>query len=408
MKITFIILFLFSFPLVLLQAQSADPAIKISQTDSVSKNVDSTNQVDVIYYLAKLFKVNRTNEERENKKVQLTLFPSTTSSGKVSFTSFNASFLLGGNATNTNLSTVYFYPYIGFNKQYGFQVQSYIWMPENSWNFVGEYFIYNYPQDTWGLGGDSPDDHETLIEYKQLRIHQQSMKEIWPHFSAGLGYALDNHYNINVEESDWDTLNNYLPYDQSQSISSGIMFPLLYDSRRNSANPKQGFMAALTYNLYTPFLGSDDAWQSLFIDVRKYFPLFKSNPKPHILAFRSYYWTIISGEVPYLDLPADRWEPSAGQSSRGIQQNRYRSNAMLYIGSEYRFGITANGFIGGTVFGSLTSASQYDTQHFMYWHPAGGVGLRMKFNKYSDTNVSLDFAMSKGFFGVYLYIGEAY
>jgi hypothetical protein len=406
MKIIFILIFLLSVLQVLLKAQPADTTLKISQPDTIHNPMDS--QIDMIYYLAKFFNANRTKEVRENKKVQLALFPSTTPSGRVSLTSFNASFVLGGDATNTNRSTVYFYPYIGFNKQYGFMVQTYIWYPENTWNFIGEYFIYNYPQETWGLGGDSPDENETLIEYKQLRIHQKSMKKLWPHFSAGLGYALDNHYDIYVEEAEWDTAGAYLPYYQSSSISSGIMFPLLYDSRRNSLNPKQGLMAALTYNVYSPYLGSDDAWQSVFIDVRKYFSLFRSNPKPHTLAIRSYYWSVVSGEAPYLDLPANRWEPSLGQSSRGIKQNRYRSNAMLFVGSEYRFGITNDGFLGGTVFGSVTSASEFDTQHFKYWHPAGGVGVRMKFNKYSDVNASLDFAMSKGFFGVYLFIGEAY
>ena len=80
----------------------------------------------------------------------------------------------------------------------------------------------------------------------------------------------------------------------------------------------------------------------------------------------------------------------------------------MYFESEYRFGITSNGFIGGVVFGSLTSASEYESQQFLYWHPAGGAGLRMKFNKYSDTNIGLDLALSKDYFGVYLFIGEAY
>jgi hypothetical protein len=44
----------------------------------------------------------------------------------------------------------------------------------------------------------------------------------------------------------------------------------------------------------------------------------------------------------------------------------------------------------------------------MYWHPAGGAGVRMKFNKYSDTNIAFDVALSKGFVNVYLFIGEAY
>jgi hypothetical protein len=81
---------------------------------------------------------------------------------------------------------------------------------------------------------------------------------------------------------------------------------------------------------------------------------------------------------------------------------------MLDFEAEYRFGISYNGFWGGVIFGSITSASEYESQHFLYWHPAGGAGVRMKFNKYSDTNISFDVAVSKGFVNVYLFIGEAY
>jgi len=107
-------------------------------------------------------------------------------------------------------------------------------------------------------------------------------------------------------------------------------------------------------------------------------------------------------------LPSNGWEPAFGTSSRGIQQNRYRSNALLYFETEYRFGITANGLLGGVVFANATSASQYGTQQFTYWHPAAGAGVRIKFNKYSRTNVTLDYGFSKGYQSVYLNIGEVF
>ena len=244
---------------------------------------DSVKPVDLVDYLVKWLKVKNPEEKRDNRKIRFTLFPTTSSSGKTSFTSFNASFLLGGDATNTNRSTIYFYPYIGFGGQYGFDVQSFVWFPQNSWNFIGEYFIHNYPQDTWGLGGNSPDEYETLIDYQQLRIHQKSLKEIWPHFFAGVGYSLDQHYNIQVEEGEMnEEFSGYFP--DKNSTSSGIVLPVKYDSRRNSVNPKQGFMADLTFSFFTPVLGSDEKWQSLFLDVRKYFPYSRPGNQTSLLS----------------------------------------------------------------------------------------------------------------------------
>jgi outer membrane protein assembly factor BamA len=394
----------------LLKAQSDYRLATDTALNSTAFNfpIDSVKPVDLVDYLVKWFKVKNSDKKRTNRKVRFSLFPSTSniSGGKTTFTSFNISFLLGDRA-KTNASTIYFYPYIGFGGQYGFQLMPNIWLHNNSWNFTGEYFILNYPQNTWGLGGNTPDEDETLIDYKHIRIHQNATKGIFPHFSAGIGYSLDQHYDISVESTDLSSnVAEYFPKGQTSSTSSGLTIPILYDSRQNSNNPQQGLLTCFTYSFYNTLLGSDNNWQSIFFDVRKYFPL--PGKRSNILAFRGYYWTIVNGKVPYLDLPANRWEPSSGQASRGIRQNRYRSNAMLDFESEYRFGITTNGLWGGVVFASVLSASEYDTQQFMYWHPAAGAGVRMKFNKYSNTNIALDFGFSKGFASVYLFIGEAF
>jgi outer membrane translocation and assembly module TamA len=81
---------------------------------------------------------------------------------------------------------------------------------------------------------------------------------------------------------------------------------------------------------------------------------------------------------------------------------------MFYYETEYRFGITANGLIGGVVFANLNSASEFGTQQFKYWHPAAGAGIRVKFNKYSRTNVTFDVGVSKEYWTVYVNIGEAF
>ena len=382
----------------------------IELPDSVLKleKRDTLRRVDLVDYFVKIFKIKDSEERRNDRKVRFSLFPTRSSAAgdKTVFTSFNIAFLLG-DISDTKVSNIYFYPYIGFGGQYGFQIQPNLWLSRNSWNFIGEYFILNYPQNTWGLGGNSQEENLTLIDYDHTRIHQNAMKGILPNLSVGVGYAWDKHYNISVEESVYsDVINSYMPEDKDYTISSGITLPIMYDLRKNQLNPQKGFMASFTYSYYHPFLGSDDKWQSVFLETRKYFKI--PGGKSKIFAFRSYYWSIISGNPPYLDLPANRWEPVPGSASRGIRQNRFRSNALLYFESEYRFGITANGFIGGVIFASVTAPSEYDTRQFKYWHPAGGTGIRLKFNKYSNTNVTFDFGFSKEFASVYLNIGEAF
>jgi hypothetical protein len=368
---------------------------------------DTTRQVDLVDYFSQFFKVKNTEEKRENKKFRFSVFPTGAGNGSGALvTSFNITFIQG-HEKNTNVSSIYFIPYISFSNQYGFILRPNVWLSRNSWNFSGEWFLLRYPQYTWGLGGNSSSDDKSLVNYYHVRFHQNILKGLPYNLAAGLGYALDHHYNISVEENeDGNVIEEYPVGEKENTISSGILVPLIFDKRYNSNNPPRGGFINLTWRFNSTALGSDHDWQSVFLDLRKYFSL--SRKKQNIIALRSYYWSIISGQVPYLDLPANGWEPGPGSSARGLQQNRYRSNGLLYFESEYRFDITANGFLGGVLFANLTSASEYNSQNYMYWHPAAGFGLRFKLNKFSRTNLTFDCGFSKEFFTVYVNLGEVF
>lgn len=396
MKSKFLIL-LFLFVVLAVKAQDMD-------TYFINKQNDSIPQVDGIDYLIQLFKIKKSQEKIQNKKVNFSFFPvdARNAGDRVLVSSFNATFLLG-DKSNTNNSTVYLIPYISFSNQYGIELYPTIWLKENSWNFVGEYFALNFPQDTWGLGGNTPENNETLVDGNTIRIHQNVLKGILPNLAVGLGYQYDEHQELEIKETNLDA--DIPETTTNKTTSSGLSIPIVYDNRKNINNPQEGMYSSITFLYNDPSLGSDTKWQSLFFDVRKYFsiPFARS-----VLALRSYYWTILSGETPYFDLPSSRSEPGTGSSSRGLQKNRYRSNAMLFFESEYRFNISRNGFFGGVVFANTTSASEYETQHFKYWKPGIGAGIRLKFNKYTKVNVAFDFGISKDYASVYLKIGEVF
>jgi outer membrane protein assembly factor BamA len=223
-----------------------------------------------------------------------------------------------------------------------------------------------------------------------------------PNLAVGLGFQYDNHYHLSIAESQIFTDN---PEISTNSISSGLTFPIVYDSRKNIVNPQNGLYSSLTFRFNSPTFGSDHHWNSIFLDIRKYYSIPNTRS---VLSFRSYYWSVLSGEVPYFDLPSTQSEPTTGMASRGIKKNRFRSNAMLFLESEYRFNITKNGFVGGVLFSNVTTTSQYDSQCFKYWKPSVGTGILLKFNKYTKVNVALDFGISKEYSTVYLNIGEAF
>jgi len=375
---------------------------------AVAQPADSVPAVDLVEVIIKKLHINFHENKRAERKVHFSLFPTQggVSGGRAVVTSFNAAFNLG-EASNTRVSSVYFIPYITFTGKYGFLIRNSIWLPRNAWNLSGDYRILKYPQSTWGLGGSSEGAISTEIDNSYFRFYQTALKGIGRNWNVGVGYMLDHHYNIEeITDGSEGFLNRYPTGNDRKTTSSGLFFPVAYDARGNSINPQGGAYVLVGYRLNTPVMGSDHLWHSLYIDGRKYFSF--SDYRQNILAFRSYYWTVLSGQVPYLDLPAIGWDLGIIPSGRGIEQGRYRSNALLYVESEYRFDLTANGLFGGVVFSNVSSASEFETQNFQTWHVAAGAGLRIKFNKYSRTNILFDFAASKEYMAVYLNIGEAF
>jgi len=372
-----------------------------------SQNLDST-QVDLVDVVLGRKNFKEANQYRSNKKIQFSFLPapvSTPGGGKAVITSINAAFFLG-NPAYTNLSNIYLVPFTDFSGRYGLYVKPNLWLDKNSWNFIGDYRIARFPQSTWGLGGSTKEVEETLIETDFIRIYQNALKNIGKGWFAGIGYALD--YNYNIEESDFAVeghLDRYLLDTSDPSVSSGITFNIAYDIRYNPINPPKGGYFLASWRVNTKSLGSDQDYQTLFIDARKYLPMprWKS-----IFALRSYYWTLLKGNAPYLHLPATNWAPASGIASRGFQSGRYRSNAMLYAEAEQRMNITANGLFGLVAFANVASASEFETQNFKTWKVGAGFGLRTKFNKYSNANFALDFGFSENFWSVWINLGEMF
>jgi hypothetical protein len=383
-----------------------------AQGDSLAERTDTIKLLpaaDVIEVGIRLFKIDTTRKPRSSKKVNFSLLPTGAAvpgGGAAVVTTLNAAFYLG-DRSHTNLSTVDFTPVFTTTGKIIISLKSSLWLKDNSANISGETRYFKYPDYTWGLGGNSPEENRSILNFEYIRFYQSILKKIIGNFSAGAGYRFDRYYNIEEELEDSSGTPNLKTYPYgtgSSSQSSGFTLQALFDSRRNSINPPGGKYLSIVYRDNPINLASDYSWQSLFIDGRMYFP-FNSN-KRKLLAFRSYYWTVISGNVPYLDLPANGWDYMG--YPRGIQRGRYRSNALLYGESEFRFDISANGFWGGVVFANCLSASEFDTQKFSSFYPAAGCGVRIKFNKYSGSNIALDFAFSKNFNGLYLNLGEAF
>lgn len=407
------------FKLLLVSAFCLLPALLIAQNDSSQLKTrhiptDTIEKRDLIDIARSIFHISsRPISDKEEKKFYFSVLPISSSgaaNGKTLITSTTAGFYLGDQHT-TYLSSLTFAPYFNFKGRYGLPIRSSIWLNNNTYNIVGDTRMLVYPQYTWGLGGGQPKDDKFLVDYKYIRFYQSALKRITSYFFAGIGYNLDYYFNIESDDGRNSTLQKFTSYQygtqsNQNSFSAGPSVNLLYDTRNNSINPLPGWYANVIYRYNPKALGSNDNWQSLYTDVRKYVSLTNGGPK-NMIAFWTYYWTTLTHGVPYLSLPSIGMDPYQ-RSGRGIDQNRYRGASLFYFESEYRRDITRNGLLGFVLFANVNSVTQQNTRQFRYWNPAGGGGLRIKFNKKSDTNIGIDYGFSRDYSALLLNLGEAF
>ncbi|WDF54504.1 BamA/TamA family outer membrane protein [Mucilaginibacter sp. KACC 22063] len=405
-KVIYALLFLLT-PF-LLRAQSGNSFGMYHPQDTVGKQ-------DLVGLFKNTFNVTPNPlKAQPEKSVYFSFLPTSSAvpgGGRALITTTTAGFYMG-ERENTNISTVTFTPYFNFTGRFGIPLRSNVWLSDNKWFIQGDTRFLVYPQYTWGLGGNPAQDHKMMVEYKYIRVYQSLLKRITPYFYAGLGYNMDYHIQIEAEgHSDAAAnLHQFSGYPfgtgSQNTLSSGVSLNLLYDTRNNSLNPLPGCYSNIVYRYNSPVLGGNTRWQSLYVDMRKYIPFTHDNQQ-NMLALWSYYWTTLDKGVPYLDLPSIGWD-FYNRSGRGIQQNRYRGEALAYLEAEYRRDITRNGLVGFVLFANATSVSEANSRQFKYIHPAGGAGLRLKFNKGSNTNIAIDYALSRGNSGFIVGLGEAF
>ena len=399
----FLLLFITTFSL---RAQNASNAI--SANNQVR---DTAIKRDLIDIAKSLFKIKpKPRIDTGEKRIYFSALPigaNVPGGGRALITSTSAGFYLGNRKT-TNISNVTFTPYSNFKSRFGLPLRSNIWLKDNSWNILGDTRFLVYPQYTWGLGSGHNDD-KILIDYKYVRFYQSALKRIKPYMYGGLGYNLDYFINAKTSGADLEQFSGYAYGTTAgkNEFSSGVSLNLLYDTRNNSINPLPGCYLNIILRNNPVYLGSKTNWQSLYVDARKYIPLNKKAHQQNVLALWTYAWTGLSSAIPYLNLPSIGWDPY-NRSGRGIEQNRYRGKGLIYFESEYRRDITNNGLLGFVVFANATAVTETEKNRFRNIHPAVGSGLRLKFNKSSNTNIAVDYGLSKGYSGFMINLGEAF
>lgn len=313
-----------------------------------------------------------------------------------------------GDRSDDNISNIYLASVFTQKNQILMPLQGNIWTKGNKYNIITDWRFEIFPQNTYGLGTLTTTSEADSITFDYLRFYSTLLKTIAKDLYVGFGYDVDYFYN--VKDLSHPTNGQPTAFEAygvpAKSVSSGPTFNILYDGRRNEINPEPGYYASIVFRPNFTFLGSDANWQSLQIDARHYLHLPASSH--NTLAFWTYDVFNFSKNTPYLLLPSTQSDTYANMG-RGYIGGRFRGKDMLYLETEYRYGITRNGFLGGVVFVNAQSFTEPVTNRFEAIAPGWGAGIRIKLNKFPHTNIALDYGFGlHGSQGIFANLGEVF
>jgi hypothetical protein len=308
-----------------------------------------------------------------------------------------------------------------------FYIRHDIFTPGNKFNFQGILYVSKTLSPDYGYGigrtfkGGSPGDSvladPTHKDYPIHSIFYNFREKVYRKVAKNLFVGAGMNFMIRRQVNSGDTAGIATPSSiynirhdipQGHYSMNGFLFNVEYITRDNPDRAYKGFYFDGGIVIDQTWIGSTKNAIQLTSDIRKYFSLSSATPQ-FVLAFWNWGSYLVSGTIPYLELPGPGMDGTF-RSGRGYTVQYFRSTLFNDTEGELRFPILKNQFLSGVVFGDLMSGNDaQSTKLFQQFQPGYGAGLRVLFNKATRTNLALDYAYGRfGNKGFFLNLNEAF
>lgn len=301
-----------------------------------------------------------------------------------------------------------------------------VFTPGNKWNLQGSLVAAKTVTPDFGLGighgSDATAEDAVLTNPERTpyvlhaafyNFREKVYKQVLENLFFGAGVSFDIRRNVEDRNSDTELTpyNIYMDrhgFKRSGYSANGLLFNVQYTTRDNQNRAYKGIYADAGFRLNQSWMGSSKNAVQFTTDFRKYWSLSKRNPD-HVLAFWNWGSYLVSGALPYLELPGPGKDVGA-RSGRGYTIAYFKGTKYFNSEVEYRFPLTRNKFLSGVAFFNIQTANdESGIKLFERWQPGGGAGLRVLFNKATRTNLCLDYAFGNfGRSGLFLGLNEAF
>ncbi|WMJ74076.1 hypothetical protein RCC89_13010 [Cytophagaceae bacterium ABcell3] len=314
---------------------------------------------------------------------------------------FSGLYVYFANRDTTNrLSEINGFSFITLENQYGFWFDHALYTHENKWFFLGRIRLQDFPLRYYGIGPYTTPSHTAVIEATQVNIRERVLRKVYKDLFVGL-------------QGDWQQLRfaRFTSIDQEEfefplggegSLNIGLGLNVVYDTRHNVLNVRDGLFSELAFLRY-PGLASNYNFSTLISDNRIYRPVGKNN----VLAAQ------VMGQFNFGNTPFNMLSLMGGENlMRGYYLGRFRDNNQIATQVEFRFlplPLNFTNRIGAALFASTASVfdefENFSVSKFVF---AGGGGLRFLLFPKRDIYTRFDVAFTNEGSGFYLFIGEAF
>lgn len=303
------------------------------------------------------------------------------------------------------LSEVPVYVFYTLNNQYGLWLDHAIFSDQNRLSFLGENRLQDFPLKYFGIGIGATDDDAVLVDARQVLLRERVLvrlaeTDLYLGPEAGFNALRDVQFEA-LEDGIAPPAALPLGGDGTTNLTLGG--GIVYDTRHNPLNVREGAFGELALLRSSDAFVSDYTFTNVFVDLRAYKPV----REHHVLAAQAV------GQFGAGDLPFNELGLIGGETiMRGYYAGRYRDRNLLAAQVEMRFLPIPLGFtsrIGAAVF--LASGGVYpswDALSLSSFRVTGGAGLRVLTFPKSDIFTRLDVGLSEDGPGIYIYVGEAF
>lgn len=284
-------------------------------------------------------------------------------------------------------------------KQYDFGFKTRVYMPQNK-SILQVKFNYTYfPEYYFGIENEDPLSRKDTIEYNMIAGDFRFFKKVKKSVFLGAAVRLNEIKNI---ESGVGQLQTDKPLGYNDYWGIGFAPALNIETRDSFVYPRKGFYLEALFFIQPSFNNTSYTYQSLKVDVRKYFPV------TWLSEFDALAFQLIAnlngGDVPFKDMA----DIGGANTMRGYYTGFYRYNNLYAFQAEYRAHVWWRLGFTAWVGAALTPVRWYSIGDNSV-KPNAGIGLRLMLNKSDRLNIRVDQGFGKKEQkGFYLDIAEAY